>query len=74
MIKFNMVTVCTDQFNRLHGAARGILLAKIHFPSRSVILLGMDLMKQRFERSVRADLLELFVQNLLLNLCLAPKF
>ena len=45
MIKFNMVTVCTDQFNRLHGAARGILLAKILFPSRSVILLGMDLMK-----------------------------
>ena len=35
---------------------------------------GMDRMKQRFERSVRADLLELFVQNLLLNLCLAPKF
>ena len=34
----------------------------------------MDRMKQRFERSVRADLLELFVQNLLLNLCLAPKF
>ena len=37
-------------------------------------LTRMDLMKQRFERSVRADLLELFVQNLLLNLCLAPKF
>ena len=35
---------------------------------------GMDRMKQRFERSVRADLLESFVQNLLLNLCLAPKF
>ena len=68
-----MVTVCTDQFNRLHGAARGTLLAKIHFPFRWVILPGMDLMKQRFERSVMADLLELFVQNLLLNLCLAPK-
>ena len=35
---------------------------------------GMDRMKQHFERSVRPDLLELFVQNLLLNLCLAPKF
>ena len=35
---------------------------------------GMDRMKQRFERSVRPDLLELFAQNLLLNLRLAPKF
>ena len=35
---------------------------------------SMDRMKQRFERSVRADLLELFVRNLLLNLCLVPKF